>query len=251
MIHGLVDIHQHVIYGVDDGPTKWEETEAMLEKAISQGIGRIVATSHVSPGRVHFDYSEYLDKLNKINYLIWKKKWKLRLLPGCEIYYSPHVLDRLHRRKIPTLAMSDYILVEFSPFEEYNTIFNALRNLANAGYHPILAHVERYQCMTDKMQSVLNLKEFDTLIQMNAQTVLHSQSFGAKRFARRLLEENVVDFVASDAHNTSSRPICLGDAYEYLKKNYGEELADRLTWKNQLRISPALCTAFSAKEESQ
>ena len=245
MTHGLVDIHQHVIYGVDDGPTKWEETEALLEKAVSQGIERIVATSHVSPGRVHFDYPEYLDKLNKINYLIWEKKWKLRLLPGCEIYYSPQVLDRLTRRKIPTLAMSDHILVEFSPFEEYSTIFDALRNLANAGYHPILAHVERYQCMHDKMQSVLDLKEFDAFIQMNAQTVLHSQGFGAKRFIRRLLEEEVVDFVATDAHNTSSRPVCLGDAYEFLKKNYSEELADRLTWKNQGKITPALNTSLA------
>lgn len=244
MTHGLVDIHQHVIYGVDDGPTKWEETEAMLEKAVSQGIERIVATSHVSPGRTHFDYTEYLDKLNKINYQIWEKKWKLKLLPGCEIYYSPQVLDRLTRRKIPTLAMSNHVLVEFSPFEEYRVIHEAFRTLANAGYRPILAHVERYQCMHDKMQLVLDLKEFEVLIQMNAQTVLHSQGFGAKRFVRRLLEEGVVDFVATDAHNTSSRPVCLGDAHQFLVKNYGQDLADQLTWKNQGMITPALNTAL-------
>ena len=244
MTHGLVDIHQHVIYGVDDGPTKWEETEAMLEKAVSQGIERIVATSHVSPGRTHFDYNDYLDKLNKINYLIWEKKWKLKLLPGCEIYYSPQVLDRLTRRKIPTLAMSDHVLVEFSPFEEYRVIYDALRTLSNAGYRPILAHVDRYQSMFDKMQLVLDLKGFDTLIQMNAQTVLRSQSFGAKRFVRRLLEEGVVDFVATDAHNTSSRPVCLGDAHQFLAKNYSQELADQLTWKNQSLITPALNTAL-------
>ena len=242
MTHGLVDIHQHVIYGVDDGPTKWEETQAMLEKAVSQGIERIVATSHVSPGRTHFDYPDYLDKLNKINYLIWEKKWKLKLLPGCEIYYSPQVLDRLTRRKIPTLAMSDHVLVEFSPFEEYDTIYDAFRKLANGGYHPILAHVERYECMHDKMQSVLNLKEFGVLIQMNAQTVLHSQGLGGKRFVRRLLEEQVVDFVATDAHNTSSRPVCLGDAHQLFAKYYSQELDDQLTCKNQGKITHDLNT---------
>lgn len=244
MTGGLVDIHQHVIYGVDDGPTKWEETEAMLEMAVRQGVKRIVATSHVSPGRVHFDYTSYLDKLNEINYRIWEKKWDLKLLPGCEIYYSPHALSRLEMRKIPTLAMSDHVLVEFSPFEEYNTIVDALRQLANGGYHPVLAHVERYQCLHDKMHLVNNLKECNTLIQMNAQTVLHSQGFGAKRFIRKLLEEDAVDFVATDAHNTSSRPVCLGDAYQFLKRNYSDELADRLTWKNQGKITAALNTAL-------
>lgn len=244
MTVGLVDIHQHVVYGVDDGPTQWEETEAMLEMAVNQGVERIVATCHVSPGRVHFDYTGYLEKLNQINYRIWEKEWKLRLLPGCEIYYSPQALNRLDLRKIPTLAMSDYVLVEFSPFEEYKTILDALRQLANGGYHPILAHVERYQCLQDKLQLVHNLKECNALIQMNAQTVLHSHGFGARRFVRKLLEEEHVDFVATDAHNTSSRPVCLGDAYQFLKKCYSEELADRLTWKNQSKITAALNTAF-------
>ncbi|MBE5801461.1 MAG: hypothetical protein E7319_04155 [Clostridiales bacterium] len=239
MTHGLVDIHQHLIYGVDDGPRNWEETEAMLVEAENQGIERIFATPHATPGRAHFDYDGYLDKLNAINQFAWQKKWKLRLLPGAEIFYTPSALQKLDTRKVPTMAMSSYVLVEFFPSVKIDEMLKALRELANGGYRPILAHVERYHCLYGKWELIEELKHLNALIQMNAQTVLHSNGIG-NRFIRRLLEEDVVDFVATDAHNTSTRPVCLQAAYAFLEKHYGREKADLLTWRNQGQIMSAL-----------
>ncbi|MBQ7137566.1 MAG: hypothetical protein IJO39_01025, partial [Clostridia bacterium] len=67
MSHGLIDIHQHLVYGVDDGAKTWDDTVAMMMEAEKQGIERIIATSHALPGRAHFDYDGYLDKLDEIN----------------------------------------------------------------------------------------------------------------------------------------------------------------------------------------
>ena len=76
---------------------------------------------------------------------------------------------------------------------------------------------------------------------MNAKTVLQSKGlFGGKSYIRKLLKEGIVDFVATDAHNTSSRPVCLKDAYDFIEKYYGKEKADALTWKNQLMTIPNL-----------
>lgn len=241
MTQGLIDIHQHIVYQMDDGPRKWGETEAMLAKAAEQGIQRIIATPHAFPGRAHFDYDGYLDRLNEINRFAWEKGWDVQLLPGAEIYYTPHTLQKLDAQAIPTLVMSRYVLVEFEPEVRASELLKAMRELANGGYQPILAHVERYECIQLKPELLEELRYLGVLIQMNAQTVLHSNGlFGGKRYLRWLLKEDLVDFVATDAHNMSSRPVCLREAYAFLEKNYGKEKADRLLWRNQLEILPIL-----------
>lgn len=241
MEHGLIDIHQHLIYQMDDGPQTWEDTEEMLQAAEKQGIGRIIATPHAFPGRVHFDYDGYLDKVNAINRFAKQKGWKVRLFPGAEIFYTSYALQKLDAEDIPTLAMSPYVLVEFYPEVRASELLHAMREMANGGYRPILAHVERYICLQDKPELLQELRYLDVMIQMNARTVLQSRGvFGGKRYIRKLLKDGVVDFVATDAHNTSSRPVCLRKAYEFLEKHYSKEVADRLTWKNQLDILPEL-----------
>ena len=241
MSHGLIDIHQHLIYGIDDGPKTWEETELMLAEAEIQGIESIIATPHVFPGRAHFDYDSYLDKVNAINEYAWQKGWRIQVYPGAEIYYTPKTLTKLDAYGIPTLAMSRYVLVEFAPEVKAEELFRALRELANSGYRPILAHIERYLCLQEKPEVITEIRDLGVKIQMNAKTVIHSKGLlSSKRFVRKLLKDGIVDFVATDSHNMSTRPICLRAAYDFLEKNYGEEKADSLTWRNQISIFPNL-----------
>lgn len=241
MSHGLIDIHQHVVYGIDDGPKTWEDTIANVAEAERQGIERIIATSHAFPGRAHFEYDEYLDKLDEINQYAAEQGWNVRLVPGAEVYYTSKALKKLDADAIPTLANSLYVLVEFMPETKAEEIFRAMRELANGGYHPILAHVERYYDLQDKPEVIQDLRRLGVLIQMNAKTVLQSKGlFGGRGFIRKLLKDGIVDFVATDAHNASSRPVCLRAAYDFLVKNYGQEKADQLTWKNQIDIIPNL-----------
>lgn len=241
MSHGLIDIHQHLVYGVDDGPKTWEDTEAMLRDAEKQGVGIIIATPHVFPGRVHFNYDAYLEKLNSINEYAWQRGWRIRLFPGAEIYYTSKALKKLDDCAIPTMAMSRLVLVEFEPETKADEIFRALREISNGGYKPILAHVERYIYLQEKPEMIREMRDMGILIQMNASTVLSSKGlFGGKSLVRKLLKEDVVDFVATDAHNMSSRPVCLKAAYDFLAKNYGRDKADLLTWKNQVSMIPNL-----------
>lgn len=239
MSRGLIDIHQHLVYQMDDGPNEREKTLAMLRRAGEQGISRIVATPHAFPGQAPFDYDGFLEKINTINQQAWQEGLSLQVYPGAEIYYTSQTLKLLNAQEIPTLAMSRYVLVEFSTEVRFGEMHGALRELANGGYRPILAHVERYACLQEK--HVRELRGMDVLIQMNAQTVLHSGGLlGGKGHIRRLLRESLVDFVATDAHNTSSRPVCLGDAHAFLLKHYGQKQADWLTWQHQLEIIPVL-----------
>lgn len=244
MTQQLIDIHQHVIFDTDDGPRSLAETEAMLDSASRQGIHRIFATPHVWPGKQFFDYDAYLDKLNDLNVLMWQKESPLRLVPGAEIYYTPQALPQLIACEIPTMALGRHVLIEFSPAVKQEDLLRAMRELVNNGYLPILAHVERYQCLHRDWSAIEDLRMMDVLIQMNAQTVLNSNALVGRQFIRRLLEKNIVDFVATDAHNTSSRPVCLAQAHAFLEKHYGTEMADRLTWQNQRMLLPPTGLTF-------
>ena len=192
MSHGLIDIHQHLVYGVDDGAKTWDDTVAMMMEAEKQGIERIIATSHALPGRAHFDYDGYLDKLDEINQYAEQQGWRVRLLPGAEIYYTSKALKKLDAEAIPTLNGSRFVLVEFIPEVKADELFRAMRELANGGYNPILAHVERYYCLQDKQEVIQDLRRLGVMIQMNAKTVLQSKGlFGGKSYIRKLLKEGI------------------------------------------------------------
>lgn len=229
----MIDIHQHVVFGIDDGPRTQELSEAMLDAANRQGIYRVIATPHVCPGRAPFDLKAYADKLNGLNLLMQKKGSALRLLPGAEVMYTPQTLGALLSGSIPTMAFGRHVLTEFSPHVEPEELFRAMRELLNNGYRPILAHAERCLCLHGNWKRIEQLRMMDVLIQINARSVLRSGRLTGPVFVRRLLKRNAVDFVASDAHDPVSRPVCLADAYAFLQKHYGPEQADRLTWRNQ------------------
>ncbi|MEG2315978.1 MAG: CpsB/CapC family capsule biosynthesis tyrosine phosphatase [Clostridia bacterium] len=230
----LVDIHQHLLYGMDDGPEKWELTLRMLQTAQEQNVWKIVATPHARPGRYHFDYSGMVNKLNAINEYAWRQGWQVRIFPGAEIYYTPDTVRCLDERRVATLAQSQAVLVEFSPSIGYDQLYQAIRDLANGGYKPVLAHIERYECLVSRPERTYELKnQFEAKLQMNCQTLLRQSGFSLNRFCHKLLINDTIDFVASDAHNITSRPSCLQECYKYLGKKYGEELAYRLTGGNQ------------------
>ena len=137
------DIHSHVIWGVDDGAETEEETYRMLREAAADGIGRIICTPHVTPGVYRFPEDVFLDHLRKAEDYIVREKLSIRLYRGAEILYTD-ITPRLIREKaIPTLAGTQYLLVEFSPTDTGNHIRDALQKISSAGLIPVIAHMER------------------------------------------------------------------------------------------------------------
>lgn len=238
---GMIDIHQHIVYGMDDGAQDYNVTLRMLANAEKQNIRVIIATPHSQPGREEFRYHEFINKVNGLNQYAVDQGWAIRLFPGSEIFYASKALEMLDENRIPTLAMSKAVLVEFFPGEEYDTLYQGLRTLANGGYMPILAHVERYECLNNQMQRIKELKyQVEVKLQMNCNTVLQPFSAIRNPFFRKLLDKGLIDFVASDAHNESSRPIKMQECYGLLEKRYGTDQAQCLTCKNQIAMFPML-----------
>lgn len=233
-MRGFTDIHHHLLFGMDDGPDSFKRTVAMLKKAYENGIARIIATPEVLPGVEEFSYRRYIKKLKMVQGYCRKNHVPMEIFGGAEILYTPEALSMLADQKIPTLADTAYVLVEFEPKIQYKEMRKAIRKLCSYGYKPVIAHVERYRCLMHHPDLAYLLKEdYEVYYQVNCSTVLKAKGFFTRRSIWQMLEDEMIDFVASDAHNTRSRRVRMDDAYRVLRRKLGKEYADFLTGRGK------------------
>jgi protein-tyrosine phosphatase len=229
MMSTFVDIHHHIIYGMDDGPSDFQQTQEMLKNARKDGVCEIVATPHVTPGITPFNKQTFLDRINEAKRFCVANGIQMKISPGAEIFYTDKTVDYLDAGRVPTLAGTRFVLVEFSPRTQYEDILNASNTLLRSGYFPVLAHIERYRCLVFHPSRVYDLKRMlDVRLQINCSAVFSKHPMPAY-FCRKLLNDGLVDAIATDAHNTSTRPVCMQRAYDAIEKRYGEDYAESLT----------------------
>ena len=218
-----------MLWGLDDGPTTRKQMHALLRQNVENGVRLVYATAHAAPGLRRFDAELYRERLKEANAYCRKRDWPLRILSGCEMYYSPAAVDALLEGRIPTLGGSLYVLIEFSEDVSAARIGKAANSLYRAGYRPILAHAERYRCLVCSPARAMAVRdEFGLLLQINCETVLRPRGFFRRRFVRTLLREQAVDVLASDAHDASRRPVQMRNAYRKIAREYDARYAKRL-----------------------
>jgi len=232
----FIDMHHHLVYGIDDGAKSFEGTEKMIRDAVENNVDTIITTPHITPGQEPFPYEDYQKHLEEIRAWLEKEKIDLKLYTGAEILYTAHTPRLLQEGRIPTMAGSQYVMLEFSPDEQYKSILDAVSQVASTGYVPILAHVERYMQIKKTAQLEKMRRECNALCQMNNSTVVHKHGFFQERWNRRLLREGLIDFVSSDSHDLPGRKNRMQRAYERLCQDLGEGIAHALTCGNARRL---------------
>ena len=232
----LIDIHCHTMPDVDDGARGEEMSLAMLRIAASEGITHVILTPHHKPGHRNVSAAGIVERTKHLQALCDASDINVALHTGCELYYYREALPLIEDRQIVPLAGSQYLLCEFYPGESYTEIRNALYELLAFGVRPVIAHVERYAEVTEDVSRVEELVHMGAFIQVNALTVTGHYGRGLKSFAKRLLKTGLVDFIASDAHNTDSRAPRLREAHRYVVAKYGEEYAHRIFYENAMRV---------------
>ena len=201
----------------------------MLDCAASQGIHAIIATSHITPGVRRFDMEGYRRALREAREYCEASGYDMTIYEGCEILYTRQTCRLLQEGEIPTLAGTDFVLVEFSPDIRFAKLREALQDLISAGYRPVVAHVERYRCLFRGKTLQQLRSDFDVRCQMNCQTVYRKNGFWQERRVNRWLTEGLIDCVSSDAHNMTTRPFGMRRAYRALSQRVGKAEARRLT----------------------
>ncbi|HHW3838104.1 TPA: capsular polysaccharide biosynthesis protein Cps4B [Streptococcus suis] len=237
----MIDIHSHIIFGVDDGPKTIEESLSLIGEAYRQGVRYIVATSHRRKGMFETPEKIIMSNFLQLKEAVAEVYPEIRLCYGAELYYSKDILSKLKKKKVPTLNGSRYILLEFSMNTPWKEIQEAVNEVTLLGLTPVLAHIERYDALAFQSERVEELIDKGCYTQVNSTHVLKPALIGerAKEFKKRtryFLEQDLVHCVASDMHNLYSRPPFMREAYQLVKKEYGEDRAKALFKKNPLMI---------------
>ncbi|MBQ4536485.1 MAG: hypothetical protein II994_02565 [Lachnospiraceae bacterium] len=228
----FIDIHSHILPGMDDGSRSMRQSLDMLRIAEEEGITTMFATPHNMPGKgcpkpeVVYENVEALKRAAKDAGI------SIEIMPGTEYFYREEVLEILEEEAVITLGASDCVLVEFDPIAEKVYIRNALREVMAAGYHPVIAHVERYAKLMADKAFVKELKQMGVLVQINAASVTGDNGRHAKWDVKRLLKAQLVDFVGTDAHSDGRRAPRMEKCANILYKKYGAEYADALLFGN-------------------
>lgn len=230
----MIDIHCHMLFGVDDGPSNVQESLAMLEESAKQGITDIILTPHYRHGM--FPYQK--DKVDA-NFIELQKvalQKGIRLYLGCEYHVNSDICSAFDTQRCHTLADKRYVLAEYSGRSEYSYICQMTRELMMHGYIPVIAHVERYGCMVEDPERAAELRKMGAWIQVNADAVLGLDGHGPKKYCKRLLQNEWVDVIASDSHDTKDRVCHLEKCYQYISKKYDADYAELLLQDNPAMI---------------
>lgn len=219
------DIHHHLIYGVDDGPRTFEDMQKMILRAVDQQVSDLVCTSHATPGGKPFPTDVYLEHMEQAKAWIAQENLPLKLYPGCEVLYTDASARLLKEGHYPSLAQTWNVLVEFSPDADFKRLCDAARNIGNAGFNVVFAHVERYQALRNLNHVKALRDDYGVYMQMNANTVITKKGFFFDRWVKHMLDEGHIDCVATDAHNVSSRICSMRLCYEMLKERYSRDIA--------------------------
>ena len=237
----MIDIHSHIVFGVDDGPRTREESLALLQEAFSQGVRTIVSTSHRRKNMFETPEEVIMENFKEIQALAQQELPDLTILYGAEIYYSEDALEKLESKQIPTLNDTQYALIEFSSRTPYWEIRNALSKILLLGMKPVIAHIERYAELESNEKRVKELIDMGCYTQINSSSVLKPRLFRDKyrlfkKRAQYFLSHNLVHCVASDMHNLTSRPPYMKQAFALIKQQYGEKKAQELFMVNPQSI---------------
>lgn len=234
----MVDIHCHILPGVDDGSGSFNDAIEMAELAAASGIRSIVATPHCNMPDVFQNHwtPKLQEVFNKLQKEVSSRKISVTLFPGQEIFLASGFLELIKQGKLISINHSRYFLIEFKPHENASIAIRKLQKMIAEGYVPIVAHPERYGFVQEYRAMVYRMKELGCLVQINKGSLKGRFGRAARDRAFDILRNHDADFIASDGHSQYSRTPYLEDAYEIICERFSSDYADFLLKDNPRRV---------------
>lgn len=230
---GYWDIHNHILPGVDDGSGSMQETLQLIQNEHDQGVRHIIFTPHYRRGMFEVSQGEKEDVFRQVYAHIAEQFPDMCFYLGCEYYADPHMMHRIGPDDRYRMPGAEAVLTEFGYEMKFGTLMNVVKALRKEELIPIMAHIERYQCLLKDMELLTELKDAGAKLQINCDSVIGKSGFKVKRYCMKALEAGLIDFVASDAHNTGARNVHIAEAAKQIRSKFGDEAAEQL-----FRINP-------------
>ena len=229
----MVDIHCHILPGIDDGSDTWETTTQMCRMAVRDGITHIVATPHCD-GHYEYDRAHFTDMLATLSEV---SSGKLTFSIGCDFHMSPRNLTDVMTDPRPfAIGDTQYLLVEFDHHGIPSNADDQLMAILSRGMVPIVTHPERNAYLMKNPETVLRYIAAGCLVQVTANAFTGFWGPKSKKAAERLLQKHAIHIVATDAHNLESRPPILSEARARIAALAGADVAEALTNHNPAAV---------------
>lgn len=234
----MIDIHIHILPGLDDGAESWEEALEMAEMTVESGVRVIAATPHANlPGQVRSREAEVCqEQLDTFRRLLKKEKIPLTVCRGMELFHSENLAEHLKRKRLWTLNGTRYSLVEFAPDTEAYVVYQIIIRLQNTGFWPVIAHPERYLCIQRVPAHAYEWYQMGAVLQIDQGSVLGRFGNETEDAARLLVRHRLAGAAASDAHRSYTRAPRLSQLWEILADEYGKDCPALLLRENPARI---------------
>lgn len=220
----MIDIHCHILPGIDDGAKHIGDSIDMARAAVSEGIDTIIATPHHKNSKYDNYKSDIIKRVDELNLQLEKEKVQLKVLPGQETRIYGEMLEDLEKDEILPLNGTQYVFVELPSGHVPRYTEKLLFDLQLKGLIPIIVHPERNQEIIERPEVLYNLVKKGALTQVTASSI--SGYFGKKirNFSFQLIEANLAHFIASDAHNIDTRGFKMSETMDLIESRYGIDL---------------------------
>lgn len=232
----MIDIHTHILPGMDDGAIDWNMSLSMLRIAESQGITNMVATPHVIDGNWLPEWQAIEQKCLQLQAMAKNAGLAITIHPGAEVAVQLDILERLIKPGPYCINGKNYILVELPSREIPNYAETFFFTLQTRGMTPILAHAERHPEIIGKPQILVDWMQRGLMVQLNLPSLMGAMGEKVKKTAELLLYNNLPAVIGTDAHNNRTRRPLLSEAAVRIISQYGIAYAETLFRKNPLTI---------------
>jgi protein-tyrosine phosphatase len=219
----MIDLHCHILPNVDDGPKDLAESVEMAKQAVQQGIKTIIATPHHRNEKYENNGQTIFRQVEEFNRVLKSENLDLTVLPGQETRIFGEMVEGLETGEILPLNLGKYVFVELPSGHVPRYTGQLLFDIQLKGFVPVIVHPERNQEIVENPEVLYQLVKKGALTQVTASSVSGHFGKSIKKFSLQLIEANLTHFVASDAHNTSSRGFKMVEAYDAIAKNFGIE----------------------------
>ena len=204
----MIDIHCHIVPNIDDGAKSLDDALEMAKIAYDEGIRKIVNTSHYHPNFEYKKGKELFESVKEFNNILKLNNLDIEVLIGNELYYSEDIIEIIEQKEFYTLNNSKYLLIEFPPIRFPKNIVDII-----------------YDCIKE-----------GALIQVNSSSIIGKNGKEAERVSEILLNNNMIHFIATDAHSSTRRRPIIRETYDYIVRKYGEQKAEILFIQNPYKV---------------